>query len=220
MLVSAWHDWLHRRHRVWAAGPPRRDDSCLAGTYCPALPVFLCQMVSGQSICHLSGKTCAVGCAAESLRCPTLRCTAPSSGMQVSATLRADAVPALPGATEVLKAGIASSLVPSNAAAAKAAVGNAAEAAQHARWSLLLDPQTGRALFMRRLCVYKCACCCACTIGCCTCEVRSPAERQLQLHTSALQVAGCWPVCLRTGRQHALRSCSRWDTDPQPSLVR
>ena len=57
--------------------------------------------------------------------------------------LRADAVPALPGAEEVLAEGIASSLAPSNAAAASAAVRDAAAAAQHARWPLLLDPQTG-----------------------------------------------------------------------------
>lgn len=66
-----------------------------------------------------------------------------SSGMQVTTTLRLDAVPALPGAEEVLATGIASSLAPSNAAAASGAVHNAAAASEHARWPLLLDPQTG-----------------------------------------------------------------------------
>jgi selenide,water dikinase len=65
---------------------------------------------------------------------------------QVSATLHTDAVPALPGAEEVLAGGIASSLAPSNAAAALAAVRDATAAVQHARWPLLLDPQTGGGL--------------------------------------------------------------------------
>lgn len=52
-------------------------------------------------------------------------------------------MPALPGAEEALAAGVASSLAPSNAAAARAAVCDAEKAAQHARWPLLVDPQTG-----------------------------------------------------------------------------
>lgn len=62
---------------------------------------------------------------------------------QVSATVRAGALPALPGAEEMLAGGIASSLAPANATAAAAAVRNAAAATRLARWPLLVDPQTG-----------------------------------------------------------------------------
>ncbi len=62
--------------------------------------------------------------------------------VQVSATLRADAVPALRGAEAVLAAGVASSLAPQNAQAARA-VRAAAAVRSHPSWPLLLDPQTG-----------------------------------------------------------------------------
>lgn len=52
-------------------------------------------------------------------------------------------MPALPGAEAVLAVGIASSLAPSNAAAAAASVRDAVAAERHTRWPLLLDPQTG-----------------------------------------------------------------------------
>lgn len=64
---------------------------------------------------------------------------------QVSATVRADSVPALPGVAEVLAAGITSSLHPANLAAADGAVLHIHRAQTHPQWHLLLDPQTGGA---------------------------------------------------------------------------
>ena len=103
--------------------------------------------------------------------------------MQVAATLRADAVPALPGAEEVLAEGTASSLAPSNAAAASAAVRDAAAAAQHARWPLLLDPQTGAvSCFVE---THHCSCRSLCTV-----KLGWEAAAKLQLWCARWRAAG------------------------------
>ncbi len=69
-----------------------------------------------------------------------------SSLRQVSATVRAGGVPALPGAAEVLAAGVTSSLHPANEAAAASCVRGIKVARALPQWRLLLDPQTGDSL--------------------------------------------------------------------------
>lgn len=64
---------------------------------------------------------------------------------QVHVRLDLSAVPLLPGALDASVAGVASSLAPANSRAA-AAVANAAPAARHAAWALILDPQTAGGL--------------------------------------------------------------------------
>lgn len=139
MPAAPRRDRLHRRHGVRAAGPPGRDDPRLTGTHYHALLQPLCWTCTRASSLQTGGR------ASEACQ-GSLHPAAASwhvGCMQVTATLRVDAVPALPGAEEVLAEGIASSLAPSNAAAASAAVRDSAAAGQHARWPLLLDPQTG-----------------------------------------------------------------------------
>lgn len=117
-----------------------------------------------------------------------LQSIALSCGMQVAATLRADAVPALSGAEQVLAEGIASSLAPSNAAAASAAVRDAAAAAQHAGWPLLLDPQTGA---VSCLATHWCSCRSLCA-------VKPGWEAAAKQRFLVWQVVGCWQVCRQT----------------------
>ncbi len=63
----------------------------------------------------------------------------------VDATLSLETLPALPGANEVLAAGITSSLAPANAALL-AQVRTSRHAAHHRNWQLLFDPQTAGGL--------------------------------------------------------------------------
>lgn len=65
---------------------------------------------------------------------------------KVAVELKMEAIPLLQGAEECSLAGVASSLLPSNAHVAAWTKG-AESISQHFKWPLLLDPQTGQSHF-------------------------------------------------------------------------